>query len=197
MGKSPLGNEFGYSLIDLLMASMVSVIIISICYSIIFFQLKQLREIRALFVQNVVLTHIKTIISSRTLDASALDAENIDLKNCLNGIDDLNCTSTESYPLKIVDGGPVAGKPANPVGYNLDAQRCVVGSSLDCMFILSATFRAQCRQDPGNKYFTLPVCPGTRPALIEVFYEFGVTPNFGADRILGLKPIIGSVIVEM
>ncbi len=187
----------GYSLLDLLLSTMVSIIIISICYSLIFFQLKQLRQVKALYVQNVILAHIKTSVSSRSLIASAADPVNVDLRTCLAGVDNVRCTSSDVYDLKLVDGSVIAGFPADPVGYNLDAQTCAVGSSRDCIFTLKTRFRVQCAEDPLNPLFVPPICPTTRPGLVEVYYEFGSTASTDADRILGLKAVLGSIIVKM
>lgn len=193
--KSFLRNEAGFSLVDLLVASMMSVIIISICYSVMAFQYNQLRAVKALFVQNILLAQIKAASNPTNLKNSRGEPANIKLRSCLSGID-ANCESSEIYYLRLMDGGPVAGFPDDPVGYNLDAQRCVVGTK-NCLFTLKTRFRVQCREPASNPYFIPPTCPGVQPGLVEVFYDFEPVNDNGPERVLGLKPVSGSVIVKL
>jgi hypothetical protein len=186
----------GFSLIDILIGTMVSFIIISICYSVMFFQINQLRSIRGLYVQNVVLAHIKFAVSSKNIKDSGTDPENVELRNCLTGVDDINCKAAKIYPLRLHDGGLVAGFEADPVNYNTDAQKCTAGSE-NCLFKLSTEFRVQCAEDPGNPFYVPSKCPGTPPGIVEVFYKFSPIKDDDASRIIGAKSINGSVIVGM
>lgn len=194
-----VGNELGFSIIEFVIASMMSVIIISVCYSLVAFQYNQLRKVRALYVQNILLTKIKSAANAESLAVSGADPVNVKLQTCLAGIDGTvaGCNSGDTYDVRLFDSGGalIAGFRTDPVGYNLDAQTCVVGA-MDCLFTLKTYFRVQCPESAANIYFIPPTCP-TPPGLIELFYEFDAIADLGPNRILGIKPVIGSVIIKM
>lgn len=198
--KNQYFNQAGYSLIDLMMASALSIIIISTCYSIMLFQLEQLRAVKALYAQSLVLTRVKLAITKQNIIASAQDSENKELKACLTGVDGTACSSSNSYFFKLIDGIPVTGLPDKEVGYNLDGQPCAIGVTSDCIFKLGTTFRVQCPDDLANPFYhpqTCPSLPSLLNGLIEVYFEFGVVQNKNAPQIVGLKTITRSIIVRM
>ncbi len=193
-----IGNEMGFSLVDLLVASMMSVIIVSICYSVMAFQYSQLRAVRALYVQNILLANIKSAASAVNLkEVSKAEPVNTFLRACLNGVDGAVCASTVPYDLRLMDGGPVSGFRGSPVGYNLDAQRCDIGTP-NCIFKVETYFRVQCPDDDDKSLGPTETCPGISPSLIEVFYDFGTVEDTGPNRVLGAIPTMtGSVIVKL
>ena len=197
MSKIRISNDSGFSFIDIMMAAALSSVIISICYSLMLFQLKQLREIKALYVQNVILARFQLATSSINLKSSATDVANVDLRACLAAIDGLTCSSAEVYPLKLIDGTPISGFPDEEVGYGLDGQKCEIGVDQDCVFKLSTSFRVQCAEDSSNPYWIPPSCPTQGPALIEVFSELSYLQDGDAEGIVGLKTVSRSVIIKM
>lgn len=187
----------GYSLIDLVMSLMVSTIVLSIVYSIIFFQYDQFLEVKALHSQNMILLRLKSAITAKNILASKLDPANYSLQNCLTGIDDVNCSSDVVYPIKITDGEAVTGTPDSPVEYNLDGNLCNPTVGEDCVFQVSSSFRVQCAESIANPFSIPPACPLVRPGLIEIFYEFKLKPTHAKVVGLGIKQIMGSIVVRL
>ncbi len=197
MDKVPISNEAGFSFVDIMMASALSLVVISVCYSLMLFQLKQLRDIKTLYVQNLILARLQLATNSINLKSSANDDANVDLKACLKAVDGLICSSSEVYPLKLIDGAPISGFPDKEVGYNLDGQRCNFGVDQNCVFKLSTSFRVQCAEDSANPYWTPASCPTQGPALIEVFSELNHVKDDGTDGVIGINNISRSVIIKM
>ncbi len=177
----------------------MSVIIVLICYSLIAFQFGQLRKVRALYVQNILLAQIKAAANPQNLMDSRVDPANLKLQSCLSGIDGAVCSSADRYYFRLLDSGTaVSGTDIAPVGFDMEARQCALGAgNSGCIFTLKTSFRVQCKELPANPYVIPPTCPASVPGIIQVFYEFDTIADLSANRVLGIKPVMGSIIVKL
>ncbi len=193
--KGVIYKNSGFSLIDVIAGTLVSLIFMNICFGMMSYQYESVRQVRALFIQNVVLLQLRSSVSAETLASSALDPDNRYLKNCLHGVDGVKCSSTELYPVKIHNLSQISGFPIDPVGYDLGSQVCKLGSSRNCLFKLSTQFRVQCAEEPDNPLVPVETCSDKGPGLVEIFYKFEVQAD--SSRIVGLAPVTGSIILRL
>lgn len=193
--KDIIYKNSGFSLIDVIAGTLVSLIFMNICFGMISYQYESGRQVRALFIQNVVLAQLRSSVSADSLVNSASDPDNSYLKNCLYGVDGAKCSGAELYPVKIHNLSQISGFPNDPVGYDLGSQVCKVGSSRNCLFKLSTQFRVQCAEEPNNPLVPVETCSDKGPGLIEIFYKFEVQSD--SIRNVGLAPVTGSIILRL
>jgi hypothetical protein len=140
---------------------------------------------------------------ARTLSVSQAAAGNLQLSQCMTGIDGTDCASFQWYPvyLHATPDEAVTGTETDPKYFDPNGRSCAkTEPAQNCPISLWTRFRAQCKPDMTSSTPSMvppEKCPGATPEVFEILYRIGLRQDAPqlAERMI-LSELYGSIMVE-